>query len=68
VLNVNKTQKIMCSLNVKNTDAVAIRKNIRMKCGTLWIRNMDHRKNRPEKTIGLRDLMLEAIAQDQMDG
>jgi hypothetical protein len=50
----------------RTTDEETIGKNIRMERGTLWIRSMDHRKSRPEKTRGLRNLVLEEDAKDQM--
>jgi hypothetical protein len=52
----------------RTKDEETVRKNIPMECGTLWIRSMDHRKNRPEETRGLRDLVLEEDAKYQMDG
>jgi hypothetical protein len=52
----------------RTADEEGISKNIRMECGTLWIRSMDHRKNRPEKTRDLRNLVLAEDAKDQMDG
>jgi hypothetical protein len=52
----------------RTADEEGMRKNIRMERGTLWIRCMGHRKNRPEMTKVLQDLELEEDAQDQMDG
>jgi hypothetical protein len=52
----------------RTADEETISKNIRMERGTLWIRSMENRKNRPEKTRGLRDLVLEEDTEDQMDG
>jgi hypothetical protein len=37
----------------RTTDEEAMHKNICLERGTLWIRSMDHRKSRPEKTRGL---------------
>jgi hypothetical protein len=54
----------------RTTDQEIIRKNHsyaeEMKW-TLWIRSMDHRKSRPEKTRGFRDLVLDDDAEDKMD-
>jgi hypothetical protein len=41
------------------TDEETICENIHMEGGTLWIRNMGLQKSRPEKTIDLRNLVLE---------
>jgi hypothetical protein len=46
----------------------ALLKSILMKHGTLWIRSIDHRKSRLEKTRILRNLVLEENAKGQVDG